>query len=144
MAIRALGAAAPGYDDRSAFQQEVDDCVELTKDRGVVTAAERNEHRAYYACGAVITLAAEAVQRRLDGGDGFDFLRPLIVDNSDAVLTRDEWLGQLDRISGDARLRQAVEQLLDHGSQDPAAAAAKVFGLSGVEHHRMDGRVILE
>lgn len=144
MAIRALSAADSGYDGRTALQQEVDDCVELTKDKGVVTAWERNEHRAYYACGAVVTLAAEASQRRLDGGDAFDFLRPLIVDNSDAVLTRDEWLSQLDRISGDARLRQAVEHLLDHGSPDPAAAVAQVFALSGVEHHRLDGRVILE
>ncbi|WP_287106043.1 hypothetical protein [Brevundimonas sp.] len=144
MAIRALSAANSDYDGLAALQQEVDDCVELTKDRGVVTASERNEHRAYYACGAVISLAAEASQRRLNGGDAFDFLRPLIVDNSDAVLTRDEWLSQLDRTSGDARLRQAVQQLLDHGSEDPAATVADLFTLSGVGHHRMEGRVILD
>lgn len=144
MAIRALKAADALYDDRAALQQEVDDCVALTKDRGVVTASERSEHRAHYACGATIALAAEAIQYRRDGGDAFDFLKPLIMENSDDVLTRDEWLGRLEQVAGDSRLRLAVEQLLDNGSGDPAAAVSNILTLSGVEHHRIEGRVILE
>lgn len=144
MAIRALKSVDARYDDRAALQQEIDDCVALTKDRGVVTASERSEHRAHYACGAMIALAAEAVQHHRDGGDAFDFLRPLIMENSDAVLTRDEWLGRLEQVAGDSRLRLAVEKLLDNGSGDPAAAVSDILALSGVEHHRVDGRVILE
>ena len=140
MAIRALKAADPDYDDRAELQREIDDCVALTKGRGVVTAGERGEHRAYYACGAVIALAGEAVQRRKSGGDVFDFLAPLIVENPDGVLTRDEWLDHLTRISGDPDLTRAIERLLDHGAVDPGMAVGDILTRAGVEHQWAEGR----
>jgi len=144
MAIRALKAIDPAWDDRAELQKEVDDCVRLA-DEPVAEAAGRGEHRANYACGAVFSLAAEAVQNRATGGDWFDFLKPLIDANrADGVLTRNEWLSALDRASGDPALRRDIETLLDAGSEDAAALVAAVLNRAGVAH-RMDGeRVVLE
>lgn len=136
MAIRALKAIDPDYDARAELQKEVDDCVRLA-DAPVVEAAERGEHRANYACGAVFALVAEAAQRRATGGDWFDFLKPLIdASREDGVLTRDEWLDALDAVSGNRLLRQDMETLLDRGSDDPAAIIAGLFDRSGVAWHR--------
>lgn len=143
MAIRALKAIDPAWDDRGELQKEVDDCVRLA-DEPVAEAAARGEHRAFYACGAVFALAAEAAQNRATGGDWFDFLRPLIVDNrADGVLTRDEWLSALDRTSGDPLLRRDIEILLDEGSDDAGGLIAAVLDRAGVAHEREGGRIIL-
>ena len=144
MAIRALKSIEPGWDDRAELQKEVDDCVQLA-DEPVSGAGERGEHRAFYACGAVFALAAEAVQRRATGGDWFDVLRPLIDANrADGVLTRDEWLDALDKASGDPALRRGIETLLDRGADDPAASIAALFEAAGVTHRREGERLILE
>ena len=133
MAVRALKRLDAAYDDRSELQKEVDDCVKLA-DEPVADAAARGEHRAHYACGAVFALVAEAVQRRATGGDWFDFLRPLI-DGSreDGVLTRDEWLDQLDAVSGDPSLRADMEVLLDWGAADAAAVIPGLLERAGVQ-----------
>lgn len=142
MAVRALKALDPAYDDRQELQREVDDCISLTRGRGVSEAAERGEHRAYYACGAVFAMVAEAAQKRRDGGDWFDFLRPLIDANrEDGVLSRPEWLAALRQASGDPSLIRDVERLLDEGATDPAAVIARLFERTGVTHRR-DGDVV--
>lgn len=144
MAIRSLKEIDPAWDDRRELQKEVDDCVRLA-DAPVAQAAERGEHRAFYACGAVFALAAEAVQRRAAGGDWFDFLRPLIdASREDGVLTRDEWLSALDQTSGDPLLRRDVEVLLDEGSADAAGSVAAILERAGVPHRRDGSRLILE
>lgn len=144
MAIRALKAIDPDYDARAELQKEVDDCVRLAV-APVTGAAERGEHRANYACGAVFALVAEAAQRRATGGDWFDFLRPLIdASRADGVLTRDEWLDALDAVSGDATLRRDMETLLDAGSAQAADVIARLLERSGVGAKREDGRVVLE
>ncbi|HZW14799.1 MAG TPA: hypothetical protein VFF66_00955 [Brevundimonas sp.] len=143
MAIRALKAIDPAWDDRSELQKEVDDCVRLA-DQPVADAGSRGEHRAYYACGAMFALVAEAVQMRATGGDWFDFLQPLIADNRlDEVLTRDEWLSALDRVSGDPALRREIEVLLDEGSEDAAGLIAVLFNRAGVAYRREGPRVVL-
>ena len=143
MAIRALKAIDPAWDDLAELQKEVDDCIRLA-DEPVAEAAGRGEHRANYACGAVFALAAEAVHRRAAGGDWFDFLQPLIAANrADGVLTRDEWLSALDRASGDPALRRDIETLLDEGSDDPGGLVAAVLDRAGVAHGREDGRIVL-
>lgn len=143
MAIRALKGIDPAWDDRRELQKEVDDCVGLA-DQPVAGAGARGEHRAYYACGAVFALAAEAVQKRATGGDWFDFLQPLIADNrEDGVLSRDEWLSALDRVSGDPALRREIETLLDEGSADPASRIAMLLDRAGVAHRREGPRVVL-
>ena len=143
MAIRALKAIEPAWDDRRELQQEVDDCVRLA-DQPVAEAGSRGEHRAYYACGAVFALAAEAAQKRATGGDWFDFLQPLISGNrADGVLTREEWLSALDDVSGDPALRREIEILLDEGSADPGERIATLLDRAGVAHRREGARVVL-
>lgn len=144
MAVRALKALDPAYDARSELQGEVDDCVQLSRGRGVADAGARGEHRAHYACGAVFAMAAEGAQRRRDGGDWFDFLRPLLQANrKDGVLTRAEWLGALTRVSGDPTLAADIERMLEQGAADPAAEIAALFRRAGVPHVVENGRVRL-
>ena len=144
MAVRALKALDPAYDDRAALQQEVDDCAELARGRSVTTAGQRGEQRAFYACGAVFAMAAEGVQRRASGGDWLDFLKPLMDSNRrDGVLTRDEWLDALTEVSRDPSLRLDVERLLDEGAPDPAAVIARLFERTGVGFRMEAGRVVL-
>src|SRR5690606_24043637 len=132
MAIRATGALDPTYDMAVPEREAADDCGRLAV-RPVETAASRGEHRAYYACGAVFALVAEAAQMRAAGGDWFDFLEPLIDENrEDGVLTRDEWLDRLDATSGDPSLRADIELLLDQGSQDAAAVVDGLLARAGV------------
>ena len=144
MAIRALRAIDPAWDDRAELQKEVDDCVRLA-DEPVAEAAGRGEHRANYACGAVFALAAEAVQRRATGGDWFDFLKPLIdASRTDGVLTRGEWLSALDQTSGDPALRGDIETLLDEGSENAGGLVAAILDRAGVPHRRDGARILLE
>lgn len=144
MAVRALKALDPGYDDVAALQKEVDDCVELTRDRSVVTANQRGEQRAFYACGAVFALAAEGAQRHATGGDWLDFLKPLINDNRrDGVLSRDEWLDALTAVSRDPSLRLDIERMLDKGAPDPAAVVARLFERTGVAFRMEAEKVVL-
>ena len=144
MAIRALKALDPEWDARAELQKEVDNCIDLA-DAPVAGAAERGEHRALYACGAVFALAAEAAQRRATGGDWFDFLKPLIdASREDGVLTREEWLADLTRVSGDPSLRAGMEVLLDDGAADPATVIAGLFDRSGVVYRREGENIRLD
>ena len=142
MAVRALKALNPAYDARAELQTEVDDCVRLTQGRSIVTAADRGEHRAHYACGAVFAMAAEGAQTARTGGDWFDFIKPLLA-QPDGVLTREEWLSALTGVSRDPSLRLGVEQLLDQGAADPAAVVARLFQRTGVAFRMEGGRVVL-
>jgi len=142
MAVRALKSLNPAYDARAELQTEVDDCVRLTQGRSIVTAADRGEHRAHYACGAVFAMAAEGAQKARTGGDWFDFLKPLLA-QPDGVLTREEWLSALTGVSRDPSLRLGVEQLLDQGAADPAAVIARLFQRTGVAFRMDGGRVVL-
>ena len=143
MAVRALKALDPAYDDRAELQTEVDDCIELSR-KPVAEAGDRGEHRAYYACGAVFAMAAEGAQKRRDGGDWFDFLRPVLAANrEDGVLSRAEWLDALTRVSGDPSLSATIERMLDQGAADPAAEVASLFRKTGVPHRVENGKVVL-
>lgn len=145
MAVRAADALEPDYDARAELQSLVDECAGLAI-QPVAEAAGRGEHRAFYACGAVFALAAEASQRRDDGGDWFDFLRPLIEANrEDQTLTRAEWLAHLTAVSGDASLASDIELILDSGDPDPWAAIASLFARAGVAYTLdEEGRVVLD
>jgi len=110
----------------------------------VAEAGERGEHRAYYACGAVFAMAAEAAQKRRDGGDWFDFLRPVLAANrEDGVLSRAEWLDALTRVSGDPSLAPILDRMLDQGAADPAAVIADLFRRTGVPHRVENGKIVL-
>jgi hypothetical protein len=143
MAVRAMKALDPGFDERAVLQAEVDDCTGLAG-RPVVEAGQRGEFRAWYACGAVFALVAEAAQERATGGDWFDFLKPLIdAGRAEGVLTRDAWLTHLTEVSGDAGLRTIIETLLDEGADSPVAVLAGLLERAGVPHAVADGKIVL-
>ena len=143
MAMRAQAVLSPTYDLHSALQEEVDDCTRLAV-KPVASANQRSEHRAYYACGAVFALAAEAAQKRATGGDWFDFLKPLIDANrEDGKLSRAEWLEALLQVTGDPDVRREIDTLLDEGAPDPAVLIARLFDRTGVAYRMEDGKLKL-
>ena len=89
-------------------------------------------------------MAAEGAQKKRTGGYWFDFLRGLIEANRvDEVLTREDWLSALTRVSGDPTLRLDIEQLLDQGDANPSAVIARLFERTGVAFRMEDGKVML-
>ena len=136
MAVRALAALDPAYDAREELQREVDDCIDLTTGRSIVTAAARGELRANYACGAVFCMIMEAVAEK----DIFGVLADLIADNPEGVLTRQEWLDHLDLVSNDMSLSYDIEVLLDRGAADPAILIGSLLKRAGVDIRMIDGQ----
>jgi hypothetical protein len=131
LAVRTVAALDPSYDARKALQSSVDECIKLTKDKGVASAEQRNEHRAYHACGAVFGLVAESATKR----SVFDFTRGLIDANrGDGILSRSEWLAELDRLSSQPELSADIGRLIDVGASDPKVAIASLFTRAGVRH----------
>ena len=140
MAVRALSALDPAYDAREELQREVDDCIDLTTGKSIVTAAQRGELRANYACGAVFWMVMEAVAEK----DVFGVLSDLITDNPDGVLTRQEWLDHLDLVSNDMSLSYDIDRLLDQGAADPAILIASLLRRAGVDFHMVAGQPELD
>jgi hypothetical protein len=131
LAFRIVSEVDPAYDGRAELQKAIDDCVRLSTGHGVAGAEERNEQRAYYACGVVFGLVAEAASHRPFGA----FVRRLVDENrADRVLTRGEWLAGLDRVSRDPSLSADIARLLDQGAPDPAALIASLFTRAGVRY----------
>lgn len=141
LAVRAVAAIDPAYDARAVLQQSVDECVQLGANGPVASAGARGEHRAYYACGAVFGMVAEA-----SSGKAFSaWLRPLIESNrADGILSQAEWLAALESSSGDASLSRDVATLVDKGVSDPKAAIASLFTRAGLTHEVVADRVILK
>ncbi len=140
MAVRALAALDPAYDAREELQREVDDCIDLTTGKSVVTAAGRGELRTNYACGAVFWLVMEAVAEK----DVFGVLSDLIADNPEGVLTRQEWLDHLDLVSNDRSLSYDIDRLLDQGAADPAILIASLLRRAGVDFQMVAGQPELD
>jgi hypothetical protein len=130
LAVRAVADIDPGYDPRIALNESIADCARLTKRRGVESARDRNEHRAYYACGAVFGLVAE-------GGSGrsfYKFMRKLIDDNrADGVITRAEWLAALDSATRKPALSRDILRLLERGAADPPEALGELLAKAGLD-----------
>jgi len=61
----------------------------------------------------------------------------------DGVLTREDWLAELTRRSGDPSLATDIARMLDEGVVDPAEVVAGLFERSGVAFRREGGRVVL-
>ena len=129
LAFRAVAAVDPTYDPRVPLQAAVNDCVRLSTGRGIARALERNEHRAYYACGAVFALVAESASHR----PFTTFVRSLL-DGSrdDQELTRAEWLAELTRVSRDPTLARDIARLVDEGDPDPKPVIASLLTRAGV------------
>ena len=113
-------------------------------DKPVAGAGQRGDHRAYYACGAVLAMAGEALQQRATGGDWFDYIQPLIEDNrTSGVLLRTAWLARLSSLSGDTTLASDVDAFLDGGAPDAAGFIGSLFDRAGVRYQREDDRIVL-
>jgi hypothetical protein len=129
LAVRAIAALDSSYDWRAELDRAIGDCVDLSRRRGVAEARERNEHRAYYACGVVFGLVAEAASRT----PFHVFVRRLIDENrADGIVTRADWLRTLDTVSRDATLSRDIARLLDRGSPEPAEFITSLFERAGV------------
>lgn len=141
LAVRAVAAIDPSYDARAELQRALDDCLKLSAGRGVASAQERSEHRAYYACGAIFGLIAESASKKTFA----HWVRPLIDANrADGILSRGEWLAALDSSSGDPSLSRDIRRLLDGGAADPKAALASLFKRAGVGYRlSQDGALTL-
>ena len=141
LAIRTVAATDPGYDARAELQRALGDCLSLTRGKSIESAPERGEARTAYACGAILSLIAEATS----GGAFAAWLRPLIdASRADQILSRAEWMAALREAGASEALLRAIEALLDHGSDDPVAAFAALFREAGVPHRiDPDGRLLL-
>jgi hypothetical protein len=131
LAMRLMALEEPSYDWRTDFNQSIDDCVGLSRRRGIETARERNETRAYYACGAVFGLIAESAS----GKSFFNFVKKLIDANrADGVVSRADWLAALDAASRKPDLSRDIARLLDRGVSDPKSFIEALFTRAGVAH----------
>lgn len=129
LAFRSVAAADPGYDPRAELQLAVNDCVRLSTGHGIARANERNEHRAYYACGTVFALVAEAASRRPFTA----FVRTLIETHRPGrEMNRADWLNLLTRVSRDPSLARDIVRLVDQGAADPKPVIASLFTRAGV------------
>ena len=144
MAVRATRTIDPTYDSVAELQREVDDCIAMATGKPVASAGERGENRAYYACGAVWSLALEAAQRARTGGDFFDVVAEFQRRNADDMtVTREEWLTLLTDVSRDPSLRIGIERMLDEGAVNPAGEIAHLFERTGVAFRMEGDRLVL-
>jgi len=131
LAIRTVQALDPSYGWKGEINRALRDCAASTENRGVASAEERGEHRAYYACGAVFALVAEAKSGRPFSA----FVRDLVdVNREDGVLTRVEWLDAFDEVAGDPAIRADIELLLDRGAAQPKPILASLLTRAGIAH----------
>jgi hypothetical protein len=112
LAFRAVAEVDPEYDPRIPLNRAIEECIGFTENRGVARAGERGERRAFYACGAVFALVAEAGS----GRSYYKFARRLVDANrADGVVSRAEWLAALDAATRKPDLSRDVARLLDRG-----------------------------
>ena len=129
LAVRAVAEIDPDYDSRVELNRSIEDCIKLTRRHGVASARDREEHRAYYACGAVFGLVAEAGS----GRSFYKFMRDLIDDNrADGVVTRAEWLAALDVATRKPTLSRDIVRLIDRGVPDPREFITDLLQRAGV------------
>lgn len=130
LAMRLIAGVETDYDWHAEFNHSLADCAALTRRRGIERARDRNESRAYYACGAVFGLVAESAS----GKSFFGFVRHLIQDNRvDGIVTRAEWLAELDAATKKPDLSRDIARLLDRGVPDPEAFLAALLRRAGVD-----------
>lgn len=129
LAFRAVEEVDPTVRAAGELNMSIRDCIARIGGQGVESAQERNDQRAYYACGAVFAMVAEASSRR----PFIQFVKRLIDGNRrDGIVTRAEWLAALDGVSGDPSLGRDIGVLLDRGSADPKAAIVSLLRRAGV------------
>ena len=130
LSLRAVAELDPGFDVRAELNQSIADCIRLTHRRGIEGARERGEQRAYYACGAVFALVAEAGS----GRSFYKFARQLIDANrADGVVSRADWLAALDAATRKPALGRDIARLLDRGASDSGEFITRLLEAAGVD-----------
>jgi hypothetical protein len=144
LAVRAVGALDPAFDQKRELQRRLDQCVELAPKGAIASAYERNQHDVYYGCGAMFALAAEAAAAK-SGGSFMTFVKGAIAANKgDGVLNRGDWLAAFARAGGSADAAAIIAAMLDGPTADPRARLAALFDRSGVAYRRgADGALLL-
>ncbi len=128
LAVRAVAETDPDYDPAPLLNKAIEDCIALAR-RGVESARDRGEHRAYYACGAVFGLVAEAGS----GRSFYRFVRQLLdACRAKGMVTRNDWLNLLDDATRKPELRRAIEQLLDRGAPNAGEFITDLLERAGV------------
>jgi hypothetical protein len=129
LALRVIAELELPFDWRGQLDQAIADCASLTRRKGVESARERNEHRAYYACGVVLGLVAEGLTRK----PFHVFVRQLVDAHRDTgVVSRAAWLSALELHTRDRSVTRDIVRLLERGDPDPAALIASLFRRAGV------------
>jgi hypothetical protein len=130
LAFRATAAADPTFNMKARLGEAKNECVPFLGHGGITEAYRREgDFRAYYACGAILALAAE----KASGGDFDGFVRTLIDRSAaDQTVTRQEWLALLDERAPGGALSAAVVNLLDKRQADPAAALDVFIATAGI------------
>ena len=130
LSFRATRATDPNYDMAKRLTEAREECVPFLANGGIADAYRRSgDFRAYYACGAIIALAAA----KASGGDFESFVKALIARaRPDGSVTRDIWLDLLDEHSRDPALRAAIEDLLDKPHADGKAALDGFIAQAGI------------
>ncbi len=135
LAARATHISDPRFDPDIRLQAAVAQCADTLPRGSIARAFERRENRAYYACGAVFGMVAEAIAIR-NGGDFFTFLNGLIAGEAagDGNIGSDDWLAHLLATGGDAKLIARIASLLEHGSDAPEAALSALFDAADIAY----------
>ncbi len=142
IAFTLLAATDHGY-ALAELQHAVQDCIKFAT-KPVISAGERHENRAFYACGTTIALAAGSAQKRRGGRDYLDFIRPLLDEHrSDRLLGSVEWLTRFDAVSGNGKAGGIVKSILAVGVADPASAIETLFQQTGVPYSRNENKLTL-
>ena len=130
LAFRATAAADPSFDVKTRLSKAKAECAPFLANGGIASAYEREgDFRAYYACGAIIALAAE----KASGGDFGDFVKTLIErDGADGIVTRSGWMGLLDERAPGRKLSAAAGKLLDGKQAHPVAALDAFIAAAGI------------
>jgi hypothetical protein len=116
LAMRALGAAEPGFDARAALNKSLTDCIAASRRGGVASGTERQDYQVKYDCGAVLSLVAEQVA----GGDFHAFVRRIIAANAaDRAVSTEEWLALLESYPAGRNLTPLVRPLLNQAQPNP-------------------------
>ena len=129
LALRVIANLQLPFDWRGQLNQSIADCASLTRRKGVESARERNEHRAYYACGVVLGLVAEGLTRK----PFHAFVRRLVDAHRErGLVSRADWLAALEPHARDRTVIRDIVRLLERGDSNPAALIASLFRRAGV------------
>ena len=144
VAVRALAEIDSSYDPKLRLNGAIATCVARAGGKPLNKANRRSEHDAYYACGAVWGLVAEAAVKKRRQGRGFaGFWRGLIEANAaDRVVSQEEWLAELTRASGDPSLAADIRRMAEVGVADPDPMIRSLFDRAGVAYVSASGGTI--